>query len=206
VGILNDQVRQALCALVNEHGAAIATDPPRCESLLRERCPANKRELALLSGVLRSGVMDELLRPAAGAAAVGRLGTLARRIEDEMAVKGDPARWAVESWALALGWPLEVAKPVAPVAPVAPVRAPAPVSAPRTTPAPAPPSAAPAPAIVPPLVAPVPVPEAAPEPAPVPVPVAAPASIPRRGYGAWIAAAVLVALVVLYALRRLLMH
>jgi len=208
VGIVNEQVQQALRALVTEHGAAIATDAGRCESLLRERCPANKRETALLLGVLHSGVMGELLLPAAGTAAVGRVGMLARRIEDEMGVKADAARWAVESWALALGWPLEVAKPVAAAVPVTAARVPGPVSAPRPTPAPAPPPVVPVPVHVPPPAAPapVPVPEVAAEPVHEPVAVLAtpPASTPRLGNGAWITAAVLVLAVVLYMLWRFL--
>ena len=194
VEIVNDQVRQALCALVTEHGAMIATDAERCESLLRERCPANKREMALLLGVLRSGVMDELLRSAAGAAAVGRVGILAHRIEDEMGVKADAARWAIESWALALGWPLEVAKPAAPPVPVSAAPARGPGSAPPPAPVPAPP---PAPALV--LI-----PEMHTEPEPVPVLAVTPASAPRRGNGAWIAAAVLAAAAALYAIWQLL--
>ena len=214
---MNEQVQQALRALVTEHGAAIATDAGRCESLLRERCPANKRETALLLGVLHSGVMGELLLAAAGTAAVGRVGMLARRIEDEMGVKADAARWAVESWALALGWPLELAKPAAPAVPAAPVYAPVPPSAPRPTSLPAPPPVTPAPVHVPPQVAPAPihvpppdapapVPEVAAEPVHEPVAVLAtpPASAPRPGNGGWITAAVLFVAVVLYLLWRFL--
>jgi hypothetical protein len=194
---MNEQVRRELRALVGEHGAAITADASRCEALLRERCPANKREVALLLGVLRSGVMAELRLSATGAATAGRVGMLAHRVEDELGVNAEAARWAIESWAFALGRPLEAAKPVAAAEPVAP--APAPVPAPASRPAPVPPPAAPEPAFVP-----APAPVAAPAPAPVPLPASAPAGAPRRGNGARIAAAAVAAAVVLYLLWRLL--
>ncbi len=198
---MDERVRQVLRALVTEHGAEMATDAARCESLLRGRCPANKREVALLLGVLRSGVMGELQRSAAGAATVGRVGMLAHRIEDELGVTADAARWAVESWALALGWPLEVAKPVAQATPAAPVRAPVPVFEPRPAIAPAPPPVMPAFASAP---APVPGAVAASEPAPLPELRSTPVGAPRRGNRAWIAAAAMLVAAVLYVFWRVL--
>jgi hypothetical protein len=200
---VNEQVRQALRELVTEHGAAIAGDAGRCEALLRERCPSNKRQVVLLLGVLRSSVMGELLHTADAATAPGRVGMLSRRIEDELAVKADAARWAVESWALALGWPIEVAKPAVPAAP-ARVSVPAPAPAPAAAP-PAPVAAPePVPPPVPPAPEPLPAPVAVPEPEPVPVFATAPAGAPRRSSGPWLAVAAVAAAVALYVLWQLL--
>lgn len=100
---MNAHVRDTLCRMLATYGADVVADVRRCEGLLRDLCPQDKREVHVLLGALREHVPAELAAPALRRGALGAIGRLARRLEDNLALAAGPARWAVESWALALG-------------------------------------------------------------------------------------------------------
>jgi hypothetical protein len=114
---MNDLPRQKLCELIAQHGPQLCDDRKRCRNLLREQCGAFKEEIRALDEALREDVADEL-RAAPGAAPPERVARLTRQLQQELDWNEDVARWAVESWALALNviTPADLTPPPAAVA------------------------------------------------------------------------------------------
>ncbi len=133
--------RATLRQLILDHGRTLATDPRRCEAMLRDLCADQRREVNLLINALREQIGADLLTSAEPVAM--RLARLSRRLEDHLSLKPEAAVWAVETWALVLGV-IEHPQPVAPTpAPSAPApMTPQPAARPRvrTPPAPPPPA------------------------------------------------------------------
>jgi len=151
---MNDEPRQKLRELILEHGRSLCTDPRRCEALLKDYCGTYKREIFVLVAALKNRVADDLLKSSAGMPPAIVMGRLQQRLEDDLALAAEAAQWAVESWALALGFITQpvsvVAKPAHTPLPKSEMPAPAVpvVSRPRAAQAPSPkPAAVAAPAI-----------------------------------------------------------
>lgn len=101
---MNDLPRQKLREIVARHGRAVIEDARRCEGLLRDYCGAYRREVSVLVMALEERVVEDML--AAPASTTPREVLLARlsvRLCDHLALSEPAARWAVDSWALALG-------------------------------------------------------------------------------------------------------
>lgn len=115
---MNDTPRATLIEIIRQHGPQVIDDPQRVENLLRDLCPDSKREIQALMFALREQIPADLRQPPNGTPPVMLVANLTRRLIDNSPMAEDMARWAVESWALALG---VIAAPLAPP----------PVSAPR---------------------------------------------------------------------------
>jgi hypothetical protein len=100
---MNAVARQTLMELVATYGHGLCHDPRRCEGLLRDFCGQYRREIFVLVHAAKAGIAAELLAPPGPTPAPAVIGRLARRLEEDLAFAPDAARWAVESWALALG-------------------------------------------------------------------------------------------------------
>lgn len=100
---MQDIVREKLAGLVGRFGLDLCNDPKRCEGLLRDVCGEHKREILALVSAARDGVASELRRSSAGAPKELILARLTKRLHDNAGLAEDLARWAVESWAIALG-------------------------------------------------------------------------------------------------------
>ncbi|WP_100920160.1 formylglycine-generating enzyme family protein [Candidatus Thiodictyon syntrophicum] len=131
-------VRDTLRQLIVRYGHSLCDDPCRCEAMLRDLCGQHKREVFILVSALRQRVAADLLGGSGGLPTPLLLGRLGKRLEDELALTGEAARWAVETWALALG---VIAGPV-----IVPTPTPTPAAAPqpanKTKPPPPPPAPA----------------------------------------------------------------
>jgi len=101
--LMNNLPRQKLSEIVARHGRDIANDPRRVEGLLRDYGGPHRREIAVLVSAAEEGVAAELLAAGAGLPREALLARLARRLHDNVAMEPAAARWAVNSWALALG-------------------------------------------------------------------------------------------------------
>lgn len=101
---MNDEPRQKLRELIIEHGRSLCNDSNRCEALLKDYCGVHKREIFVLMSALKKRVTDDLLQSSASVPQEIVLERLRKRLEDELAITGEAAHWAVESWALALGF------------------------------------------------------------------------------------------------------
>ena len=100
---MEPSVRDTLRQLIVRYGHALCDDPRRCEAMLRDLCGQHKREVFILVSDLRQRVAADLLGGGGGLPTPLLLGRLRKRLEDELGLSGEAARWAVETWALALG-------------------------------------------------------------------------------------------------------
>ncbi len=101
---MHDEPRQKLCELIVEYGRSLCNDPNRCEALLKDYCGKHKREIFVLVSALKKNVTNDLLKSSAGVPQEIVMGRLRKRLADELAMTDEAAHWAVESWALALGF------------------------------------------------------------------------------------------------------
>ncbi len=125
---MHDLPRQKLRELIIEYGRSLCDDPRRCEALLKDYCGQYKREIFVLVSALKNRVAEDLINASAGVPLALVLGRLIQSLEDELGLAENAARWAVESWALALGVTVSSVEPPRPaletprppVAPLAP--------------------------------------------------------------------------------------
>lgn len=106
---MNGLPRQTLRDLILYHGRSLCEDPRRCEALLKDHCGTHKREIAVLMAALRDQVPRDLLSSSAGVPPALLQARLVRRLYDHLGIAEPFAAWAVESWMLALGLPVEPA-------------------------------------------------------------------------------------------------
>jgi WD40 repeat protein len=100
---MNNLPREKLCELIERYGPSLCEDPHRCEGLLRDLCVDHKREIFVLMSALRERVVADLLSLRDGMPRELLFGRLIKRLQENVAISEDAARWAVESWAIALG-------------------------------------------------------------------------------------------------------
>lgn len=100
---MNDLPRKTLSEIIRQHGASLCDDPLRCEGLLRDLCGDHRREIYVLVAALKERVPADLLGSQGHIPKEVIWARLTKRLMDELALTEDAARWAVESWALALG-------------------------------------------------------------------------------------------------------
>ena len=102
-GSLNNEPRRTLRELIARHGPGLCSDARRCEGLLRDLCGEHRREINILVGALRERVPLDLLAARNSVPVNLLLTRLAKRLEDQLALTKEASRWAVDTWALALG-------------------------------------------------------------------------------------------------------
>ena len=100
---MNDKAAKILISLVARYGTSLASDPLRCEGLLRDTCSRCGREIFVLVNAVRQQVPADLLAPRHTLPPALFRGFLVKRLQDELAFSDEAARWAVETWAAALG-------------------------------------------------------------------------------------------------------
>lgn len=100
---MNEMARQKLAELVGRFGRDVVNDARRCEALLRDVCPQHKREVFVLVSAVRECVPGEMLTGSAAVPKPVLLSRLSRRLHDNLGLDEALTRWAVESWAFALG-------------------------------------------------------------------------------------------------------
>ncbi|MFM9965232.1 MAG: formylglycine-generating enzyme family protein [Planctomycetaceae bacterium] len=99
-----DQPRQILCDLIQRFGPEVASDPKRCENLLKDLLRNGfKREVNALVSAVREGVPSELRQPSGGAPLPAVVVQQARKLHEDLGLDQTLAEWAVQSWAAALG-------------------------------------------------------------------------------------------------------
>ena len=101
---MNEQPRHILCEMIEQYGASVFDNARRCEGLLRDLCAAYPREVNVLVEAIKQRVPEDLLNTSIpGLTKELTLARLSKRLHDRLAMTEEAARWAVESWALALG-------------------------------------------------------------------------------------------------------
>ncbi|HEX8099296.1 MAG TPA: hypothetical protein VF660_03735 [Actinomycetota bacterium] len=103
--MIQDPPRDRLKELVERHGPSLAEDPPRCGDLLADALGGSfeqyRREISLIETAAEEGVPRQLV--AAGSSASVRVPALAARLARDRGLSQEAGRWAVDSWAYALG-------------------------------------------------------------------------------------------------------
>jgi hypothetical protein len=94
--------RDVLVEMVARHGDPLLASPQRCEGLLKDYCGEHRREIFVLVSCLRVGIVDQMRRQT-GPSIKLICARLALKLEQNLAISSDVAKWAVESWAVALG-------------------------------------------------------------------------------------------------------
>lgn len=98
---MNDLPRKILRDLVAEFGNSLHEDPRLCASLLKDYCAIHKREINVLIAALKERVAATLLESSNGSFNFVSV-KLEKRLCDNLALSEEAAKWAVESWAIAL--------------------------------------------------------------------------------------------------------
>lgn len=99
---MNDLPRQKLVEIVAKHGVSVIENPRRCEGLLRDYCGRFRREISVLTMAVEERIPLDLLA-AKNTPRQVLLNRLTQRLCDNLAISETAARWAVNSWAFALG-------------------------------------------------------------------------------------------------------
>jgi hypothetical protein len=100
---VNDFTRQKLREIILQYGRSLCDDPRRCEALLRDFCGQYRQEVSVLVSALKERVAEDLLASPNSVPSAILLARLTKRLQDDLGLTQEAARWAVESWALALG-------------------------------------------------------------------------------------------------------
>jgi hypothetical protein len=99
---MNNLPRKSLSQIIGKHGRDICADAARCENLLKDLCGAYRREINVLVNAIEERVPLDLLAANRTTPLELLLTRLEKRLEEQTAMTAEAARWAVESWALAL--------------------------------------------------------------------------------------------------------
>jgi len=99
---MKDLPRTILKDLVHRYGTSLAQDPFRCEALLRDTCGTCSREIFVIVSAVRQHVPIDLLAPRHNLPLSLMKGFMMKRLQDELGLSDESARWAVETWAEAL--------------------------------------------------------------------------------------------------------
>lgn len=100
--MMNELPRQKLCELIKRYDASLCHHPSRLEGLLRDFCGQYRREIAVLINAAKEGVATDLLSSQNIPTNI-LLTRLTKRLQNNFGLEEEAARWAVESWGLALG-------------------------------------------------------------------------------------------------------
>src|SRR5438132_7051420 len=100
---MNEIPRQKLYELIAKYGESLCDQPLRLEGLLRDLCGKYRLEINLFVHALKEGIATDLRNASASVHTDLLIARLGKRLQDHHGVSEEAARWAVESWALALG-------------------------------------------------------------------------------------------------------
>lgn len=98
-----NEPRQALARLLENFGSDVLNDPRRVEGLLRDYCPGRRRDVSALVTAQKERVVAELLTLRDQVPPAILTARLARRLHEEIGLTEELSRWAVATWAAALG-------------------------------------------------------------------------------------------------------
>ncbi len=101
--MMNEKPRQTLCDLLRSHGVSLSHDRARCSGLLRDHCGTFKAETTVLLAAMEEGVPASLTGQSGNFAPEIIISQLVKKMQTDRHLTEEAARWAVESWALALG-------------------------------------------------------------------------------------------------------
>ena len=99
---MSNTPRDVLIEMVARYGEPLLSSPLRCDGLLKDYCGEYRREIFVLTSCLRVGLVEQMRRQS-GPSIKLICARLALKLEQNLAISSDVAKWGVESWAVALG-------------------------------------------------------------------------------------------------------
>jgi hypothetical protein len=101
--MMEELPRQILADIITRYGQTVC-EGPSLQGLLSDYCKGQyRREIFVLVSALRERVAADLLAASEGSPKEILLARLTQRLVENLGFTSEVARWAVESWALALG-------------------------------------------------------------------------------------------------------
>ncbi|MBN1922021.1 MAG: hypothetical protein JW892_12305, partial [Anaerolineae bacterium] len=97
---MKSEPRNVLRDLLRDRGQELATSPQVVRALLSDLCPGCRKEINLIVQAQQIDVPGRLKLETAHVSVAVVLPTLSRLMEDHYGTSPEPARWAVESWAV----------------------------------------------------------------------------------------------------------
>lgn len=98
----DESVPAQLGEILIRHGRQSLTDAKLCENLLKDYCPEHKEEIALLAMAVKERIASDLFVSQDGLQRDLLRALLVKRLRKARSLNEGDARWAVESWALAI--------------------------------------------------------------------------------------------------------
>ena len=98
----DENVPRQLGEILINHGRSPLSDAKLCENLLKDYCPEHKEEIALLSLAVKERIPSDLLLSQDGLQRDLLRALLVKRLRKGRALSEGDARWAVESWSIAV--------------------------------------------------------------------------------------------------------
>jgi hypothetical protein len=109
---MDDSLKGKLRDLIAQHGPGLIQDAPKCAALVREACQNKKPEAVVLILAIDHGLPACFREAPNGALDPGLLKRLSQELQDNCALIEPAARWAVTTWAHALGMTDQTTAPV----------------------------------------------------------------------------------------------
>ena len=100
---MDNYPRQILIKLIAEYGSSLVDEPGKCKALLLDYCSTYKKEINVLHITSIVGIVKKILAPQSQLPITVILATHTKSLIDQVGLSEEAARWAVESWLLALG-------------------------------------------------------------------------------------------------------
>ena len=98
----DENVPRQLGEILIKHGRSPLSDARLCENLLKDYCPEHKEEIALLALAVKERIASDLLVSQDGLQRDLLRALLVKRLRKAQSLSEGDARWAVESWAVAI--------------------------------------------------------------------------------------------------------
>ena len=98
----DENVPRQLGEILIKHGLSPLSDAKLCENLLKDYCPEHKEEIALLSLAVKERIASDLLVSQDGLQRDLLRALLVKRLRKARSLNEGDARWAVESWSIAI--------------------------------------------------------------------------------------------------------
>ena len=100
---MNNIPRQKLKEIILQYGHSLCDDPKRCGAFLLDFCGQYRKEVSVLVNALKEKVALDLLASSSNVPLEVKIAQLTKRLQDNLGLTQEAARWAVESWGVALG-------------------------------------------------------------------------------------------------------
>ncbi len=100
---MDNSSRQKLQEIVTHRGTLVYHDAKLCKALLKDFCGMYRKEISILLGAVDEGIPAQLLASKPPVSHTVLIAQLINKLQENLALTEEAARWAVESWVYAQG-------------------------------------------------------------------------------------------------------